>query len=37
MKTFITILLLIVLGITCNAQNLDGKWKGKMTGPNGGM
>jgi cytoskeletal protein CcmA (bactofilin family) len=37
MKTLIAILLLIVLGITCNAQNLDGKWKGKMTGPNGGM
>ena len=37
MKTLISILFLIVLGITCNAQNLDGKWKGKMSGPNGDM
>jgi hypothetical protein len=37
MKTLFAILLLLVLGITCNAQNLDGKWKGKMTGPNGDM
>jgi hypothetical protein len=35
MKTSITVLLLLVFSITCNAQNLDGKWKGKMSTPNG--
>ena len=35
MKTSITALLLLVLSITSNAQNLDGSWKGKMSGPNG--
>ena len=37
MKTLVTVLLLIALGITSNAQNLNGKWKGKMTGPNGDL
>ena len=37
MKTSITILLLLVFSIICNAQNLDGKWKGKMSTPNGDM
>jgi hypothetical protein len=35
MKTKITVLLLLVFSLTCNAQNLDGKWKGKMSTPNG--
>ena len=35
MKTSITVLLLLVFSITSNAQNLDGKWKGKMSTPNG--
>jgi hypothetical protein len=34
MKTIITILLLLV-GLTINAQTLDGKWVGKMDSPNG--
>ena len=37
MKTYITVLLLLVLTLTSNAQNLDGSWKGKMSGPNGDM
>jgi hypothetical protein len=37
MKTRIAFVLLMMLGITCSAQNIDGKWKGKMTGPNGDM
>ena len=35
MKTSITVLLLLVLALTANAQKLDGKWKGTMSGPNG--
>ena len=35
MKTCITVLLLFVLSIASNAQKLDGKWKGKFSGPNG--
>jgi hypothetical protein len=35
MKTSITVLLFLVLSITSNAQNLNGSWKGKMSGPNG--
>jgi hypothetical protein len=35
MKTKISVLLLLVLSIAINAQNIDGKWKGKMTTPNG--
>ena len=35
MRTFITVLFLLAITITCNAQNLDGSWKGKMSGPNG--
>ncbi len=37
MKTIITVLLLLVIGITSNAQTLDGSWKGKFSGPNGDM
>ena len=37
MKTLITVLLFIVFAITGYAQNLDGKWKGKITGPDGDM
>ena len=37
MKTYITVLLLLVLTLTGNAQNLGGSWKGKMSGPNGDM
>lgn len=37
MKTCTAVLLLLVLSITCNAQSLDGSWKGKMNGPNGEM
>ena len=33
MKTIITVLLLLFISTT--AQNLDGKWKGTMNGPNG--
>ena len=35
MKTSITVLLFLVLSITSNAQQLNGSWKGKMSGPNG--
>ena len=35
MKTSIVVLLLLVLAVNVNAQNLDGKWKGTMQGPNG--
>ncbi|MFO7446574.1 MAG: hypothetical protein R6W90_09415 [Ignavibacteriaceae bacterium] len=35
MKTGITFLLLLVFGITVNAQKLDGSWKGTMAGPDG--
>lgn len=35
MKTRISILLLLALCLSINAQNLDGKWKGKMSSPNG--
>lgn len=35
MKTSITLLLLLVLSITGNAQKIDGSWKGTMVGPNG--
>ncbi|HVO73756.1 MAG TPA: hypothetical protein VMT35_07010 [Ignavibacteriaceae bacterium] len=35
MKIYVTILLSLVLGITGNAQKLNGNWKGKMIGPNG--
>jgi hypothetical protein len=37
MKTLVAVLLLLVLSITCNAQKLDGKWKGKISTPNGEM
>jgi hypothetical protein len=35
MKSCITFLLLLVLSIAGNAQNLDGSWKGTLTGPQG--
>ncbi|MBN2175615.1 MAG: hypothetical protein JW731_15910 [Bacteroidales bacterium] len=35
MKTSYAFLFLLALSITGNAQNLDGSWKGNMTGPNG--
>jgi signal peptidase I len=35
MKTSIIFLLLFVLSIACNAQKLNGSWKGKITTPNG--
>jgi hypothetical protein len=35
MKIYITILLSLIVGMTSNAQKLDGNWKGKMIGPNG--
>jgi len=37
MRAITAVLLLFVINITCNAQKLDGSWKGKMTGPNGEM
>lgn len=37
MKKNIVFILLLVLGISSNAQNLDGSWKGNLTGPNGDM
>lgn len=37
MKACITVLLLFVLTIASNAQNIDGKWKGKVETPNGDM
>ena len=37
MKTIITVLLLLVISITSNAQTLDGSWKGTFSGPNGDM
>ena len=37
MKICITVLLLLALSLTSNAQNLDGGWKGKMSTPNGDM
>ncbi len=35
MKKSISFLLLFIFSVVCNAQNLDGSWKGKMAGPNG--
>ncbi len=35
MKTLITVIVLLVLSITANAQKLDGSWKGVMSTPNG--
>jgi hypothetical protein len=35
MKTNFLILFLLVFGISISAQNVDGKWKGKMSTPNG--
>ena len=35
MKTFMTVLLLLVCSIISNGQKIDGKWKGTMKGPNG--
>jgi hypothetical protein len=37
MRILVAVFLLLVLGITSNAQKLDGNWKGKMMGPNGDM
>ena len=37
MKTLSAFLLLFVLAITCNAQKLDGKWKGTLNSPNGDL
>ena len=37
MKTIITVLLLNVFCLTGLAQDLNGKWKGEMNGPNGDM
>ncbi len=37
MKTSISFFLLFVFSIVCNAQKLDGNWKGKMSTPNGDM
>ena len=37
MKTLLTVLLLLLLSISSNAQTLDGSWKGKFSGPNGDM
>lgn len=35
MKILITVFLLIVVSLTVKAQKLEGKWNGKMSGPNG--
>lgn len=35
MKTLATVLLLLLVNIAADAQNLDGTWKGTMSGPNG--
>ena len=37
MKAYIIVLLLFVFTFTCNAQNLNGSWKGVMNTPNGDM
>lgn len=37
MKTIITVLLLLVISITSNAQTLDGSWEGKISGPQGDL
>ena len=35
MKTLIALIVLLAVSMTANAQKLDGKWKGNMSGPNG--
>ena len=37
MKTLFIVLFIFIVGITCSAQGLDGKWKGKVSTPNGDM
>jgi hypothetical protein len=37
MKICITVVLLLLISLTSNAQSLDGSWKGKMSGSNGDM
>ena len=37
MKKNMILILLFVVGAVCNAQKLDGSWKGQLTGPNGEM